>query len=157
MNYLGVGNFEILVILMVALIVFGPHKIPELARYIAKLTKMFREASNELQRQLDVQNWDVEPKSKKKPEITSYTAPSESSDGAAVSSTYDSSSAYGASDSSSSSGSSESSAAVKDPYSYSGEGSGSPTSETPSYTAPKPIEEPNKIDDAQRYAREMTD
>lgn len=59
---LGIGTSELLLIFAVVLIVFGPNRIPELARYIAKATKMFQEASRELQRQLEVSEWDKDLK-----------------------------------------------------------------------------------------------
>lgn len=61
-SYLGIGTGEILIILAVALIVFGPHRLPELAKYFAQAMKMFRDASNEIQKQLDMHDWD-KPKS----------------------------------------------------------------------------------------------
>lgn len=64
MGVLGTG--ELVVLLVVTLIVFGPQRLPELARYFAKFSKMFREASRELQNQLDLDRWDAEPPKKKK-------------------------------------------------------------------------------------------
>jgi sec-independent protein translocase protein TatA len=55
---LGIGTSELVIIFAVVLIVFGPKRIPELARYIGKATKMFKEASQELQRQLEMSEWD---------------------------------------------------------------------------------------------------
>lgn len=54
MDFLGfIGSSELLVCAIVTLIVFGPNRLPELARHLAKLTKIFREASRELHRQID--------------------------------------------------------------------------------------------------------
>jgi sec-independent protein translocase protein TatB len=44
----GIGMTELLVILVVALIVFGPTKLPELARSLGKAMNEFRRASSEL-------------------------------------------------------------------------------------------------------------
>jgi TatA/E family protein of Tat protein translocase len=46
----GLGFTEILVILVVALLVFGPDKLPELARNLGKGLGEFRRASSDLRR-----------------------------------------------------------------------------------------------------------
>jgi TatA/E family protein of Tat protein translocase len=46
----GLGMFEIVVILVVALLVFGPERLPELARTIGKGLAEFRRASSDLRR-----------------------------------------------------------------------------------------------------------
>lgn len=48
MDFFGMGMGEILLILVVALIVWGPGKIPELARTLGKMTRAFRKASSDL-------------------------------------------------------------------------------------------------------------
>lgn len=48
---LGMG--ELLIIGLVALIVFGPRKLPELGRSLGKTLQEFRRASNELKHTLD--------------------------------------------------------------------------------------------------------
>lgn len=58
------GTTEIIIILAVALIAFGPHRLPELARYAAKAMKMFKEASRELQNQLNIDDWDLDKPTK---------------------------------------------------------------------------------------------
>ena len=44
----GIGMTELLVILAVALIVFGPTRLPELARSLGKAMNEFRRASTDL-------------------------------------------------------------------------------------------------------------
>jgi len=44
----GIGMSELLVILIVALIIFGPTRLPELARSLGKAMAEFRRASTEL-------------------------------------------------------------------------------------------------------------
>lgn len=44
----GIGMTELLVILVVALLVFGPTKLPELARSLGRAMHEFRRASNDL-------------------------------------------------------------------------------------------------------------
>jgi TatA/E family protein of Tat protein translocase len=50
----GVGFQELLVILVIALLVFGPKKLPELARSMGKAFAEFRRASTELRQHLDL-------------------------------------------------------------------------------------------------------
>ena len=50
---MNLGIPELLVIFLVALIVFGPKKLPELGRTLGKGLNEFRRASNELKRTLD--------------------------------------------------------------------------------------------------------
>ncbi|MDX9752893.1 MAG: twin-arginine translocase TatA/TatE family subunit [bacterium] len=81
---LGIGTGELILILAVILIVFGPQRIPELARYVAKGMKMFQEATRELQRQMDMAEWDREVKrtttrTKSTPSATATPAKTESS------------------------------------------------------------------------------
>ncbi len=47
------GFPELVIIFIVALIVFGPRKLPELGRSLGKGLAEFKKASNELQRTLD--------------------------------------------------------------------------------------------------------
>jgi sec-independent protein translocase protein TatA len=48
----GIGMPELLVILVVALIVLGPKRLPEIARSLGKGMAEFRKASSEFQRTL---------------------------------------------------------------------------------------------------------
>ncbi len=49
----GIGTPELVIILVIALIIFGPRKLPELGRSLGKSIGEFKKASNELQRTLD--------------------------------------------------------------------------------------------------------
>lgn len=49
----NLGMMELVIILVIALIVFGPRKLPELGRSLGKSIGEFRRASNELKRTLD--------------------------------------------------------------------------------------------------------
>lgn len=53
MNFLGVGLPEMLVIFTVALLVFGPRKLPEIGRTLAKTLRSLQEASKEFEAQLN--------------------------------------------------------------------------------------------------------
>ncbi len=164
MDFLGIGTSEIVVVLAVALIAFGPKRLPEIARHISKAMKMFREASNELQRQLEMSDWD-DHKTSKTTKTTSYSSPYTSPS----STTKTSPEGISGSDSSSSTTQSvegSSNASLPTPYgesNYYGNGGNPSSSESASGNTQsqspvaKPIDDPNKVEDAQRYAREMTD
>ncbi|MDN5292830.1 MAG: sec-independent protein translocase protein TatA [Eubacteriales bacterium] len=52
MSFFGLGTQELLLILVIALIIFGPKKIPELARSLAKGINEFRRASREVEKEI---------------------------------------------------------------------------------------------------------
>ncbi len=52
MNFLGVGLPEMLVIFAVALLVFGPRKLPEIGRALAKTLRSLQDAAREFEAQL---------------------------------------------------------------------------------------------------------
>lgn len=49
----SIGMGELIIIFTVALIVFGPRKLPELGRSLGKSLQEFKRASNELKHTLD--------------------------------------------------------------------------------------------------------
>jgi sec-independent protein translocase protein TatA len=48
MGFLGIGTGEILLILLLALIIWGPGRIPEIARTLGKTVRAFKKASFDL-------------------------------------------------------------------------------------------------------------
>ena len=48
-----IGVSEVLLLLIIALILFGPRRLPELGRSIGKTLRLFRDASEDLKRSLE--------------------------------------------------------------------------------------------------------
>jgi sec-independent protein translocase protein TatA len=63
---MGVGGWEILVILAVVLVVFGPKRIPEVSRGIGKGMREIRRVGAEFQRELNLS--DVEERERREVE-----------------------------------------------------------------------------------------
>jgi sec-independent protein translocase protein TatB len=59
---MGIGGWEILVILLVVLLVFGPRRIPGVARDMGKAMRELRRVGTEFQRELNLSDLDEEPK-----------------------------------------------------------------------------------------------
>jgi TatA/E family protein of Tat protein translocase len=75
----GIGFQELLVIMAIALLVFGPKKLPELARSLGKGLAEFRRASTELRQHLDV-DLDPAPAPEPNPKPSELAAPSPTPD-----------------------------------------------------------------------------
>jgi len=52
LNFLGIGPGELLLILLLALIIFGPRRLPEIAKAVGKSIREFRQASQEFTTQV---------------------------------------------------------------------------------------------------------
>lgn len=58
--FLGnMGGSEMMIILLVILLLFGAKRIPELARGLGKGVREFKDASREIQREIDAEVKDV--------------------------------------------------------------------------------------------------
>ena len=55
MDFLGIGWEEILLVLVVALLIFGPGKIVEISRSLGKTVHAFKKAANEFSTQLTME------------------------------------------------------------------------------------------------------
>ncbi|MGF1491569.1 MAG: TatA/E family twin arginine-targeting protein translocase [Microcoleaceae cyanobacterium] len=55
MNVFGIGLPEMMVILVLALLVFGPKKLPEIGRSLGKAIRGFQEASREFENEVKQQ------------------------------------------------------------------------------------------------------
>ncbi len=62
----GVGIPEILIILVIALLVLGPQKLPELAKALGRAMGEFKRATSDLRETMDLDNLDVTASSKEK-------------------------------------------------------------------------------------------
>jgi sec-independent protein translocase protein TatB len=58
---------DILFILLLALVIFGPKKLPEIARQIAKYVMQFQRMSNDFKRQLESELLKIELEEKQTP------------------------------------------------------------------------------------------
>jgi sec-independent protein translocase protein TatA len=58
----GIGMPELIIILVIALLVIGPHKLPELARSLGKGLAEFKKASEDFQRNIREESLKLEEK-----------------------------------------------------------------------------------------------
>jgi TatA/E family protein of Tat protein translocase len=68
----GIGMPELLVIMVVALIIFGPKKLPDLARSLGKGLAEFKRASQDLKNTMDME---LDREEKEKPQRESPPLP----------------------------------------------------------------------------------
>lgn len=55
MGILGLGMSEALLILLIALIIFGPRRLPELARGIGKFIREFKRSAYQIENQIKME------------------------------------------------------------------------------------------------------
>lgn len=72
----GIGMPEMIIILVIALIVIGPHKLPELAKSLGKGLAEFKKASEGFQRSVQEEAAKAD-EPKKDPEVKTASAPVE--------------------------------------------------------------------------------
>jgi sec-independent protein translocase protein TatA len=79
MGFLDIGPMEILLILVIALIIWGPGKIPEIAKTLGRTINAIRKASfdltTQIKNELDVDVKKESPQSKKTNDDKSVTIP----------------------------------------------------------------------------------
>jgi sec-independent protein translocase protein TatA len=76
----SLGFPEILLILVLALLLFGPKRLPEIGRTIGRGLSEFRRASNELRRTLDAEVAQDETPRRPQPVPPAFRAPSRDSE-----------------------------------------------------------------------------
>ncbi len=66
---MGLGGIEVLIILVIALVIFGPKKLPEMGRSLGNAIREFKSAGTDLQDELTktVADIDKEPERNIKP------------------------------------------------------------------------------------------
>ena len=76
---MNLGMPEMIFIFLLALVIFGPKKLPELGRQLGKALGEFKKASNEFKNQLETEmlNIELEERAKKPPEPTPQILPAE--------------------------------------------------------------------------------
>jgi len=77
----GIGGQELLLILLLALIILGPKKLPEMAKTIGKAMGEFQRATNDLKREIDVASRETpaEPAAAPAPKQGGTAAPNDAS------------------------------------------------------------------------------
>jgi sec-independent protein translocase protein TatA len=73
----GIGMPELIIILVIALIVIGPHKLPELAKSLGKGLAEFKKASENFQRDVQEEARKVEEKEDNPQQIQNQTVDAE--------------------------------------------------------------------------------
>ncbi len=58
---MGLGGMEIFGILLLALVIFGPQKLPELGRSLGKAIREFKSAGNQIQDEITKVADEVDP------------------------------------------------------------------------------------------------
>ena len=76
---MNLGMPEMIFIFLLALVIFGPRKLPELGRQLGKALAEFKKASNEFKNQLEVEmmNIELEARANKQPDTSPKILPAE--------------------------------------------------------------------------------
>ncbi len=63
MDFGGIGSWEVLLILIIALIIWGPDRIAEISRTLGKIVRTLRKATSDLTAQItrEIEETDNEP------------------------------------------------------------------------------------------------
>ena len=64
MDIIGIGFWEVLVILVVLIVVVGPKRLPEMARKMGQMTRHFKSMTSEMNRNIQAELRDEEETSK---------------------------------------------------------------------------------------------
>lgn len=73
MDIIGIGLWEVLVIMVVLLIVVGPRRLPELSRKLGELARQFKTVTNELSRDIERQIRDETDEAGKETKSNDYS------------------------------------------------------------------------------------
>jgi len=80
MNIFGIGLPEMAVIMIVALLIFGPKKLPEMGKAIAKTIRSFQQASKEFEQEFKREASQLEASVKEQPSLESKVEVSNTSE-----------------------------------------------------------------------------
>jgi sec-independent protein translocase protein TatB len=80
MNFLGMGPMELMVILVLALVIFGPGKLPEIAGQVGRVIRDFRRMTGDLSSEFN-RTLSLEIEERKATQAAAPPVPSESYDG----------------------------------------------------------------------------
>lgn len=72
---MGIGPLEALLILVLALIVFGPEKLPGIGRDLGKAVRNFRQATTDVTREINAQMAQIEEETKSAARYVEAEAP----------------------------------------------------------------------------------
>ena len=64
---MGIGPMEIFVVLIIALVIFGPQKLPEMGRSLGKAIREFKSVGSEIQDEITKDEIDIDPEKTIKP------------------------------------------------------------------------------------------
>jgi sec-independent protein translocase protein TatB len=73
---MNLGMPEMIFIFLLALVIFGPKKLPELGRQLGKALAEFKKASNDFKNQLEVEMMNIELEERAKKQETESAQPS---------------------------------------------------------------------------------
>jgi sec-independent protein translocase protein TatA len=69
MNVFGIGLPEMMLIMVIALLVFGPKKLPEIGRSMGKAIRGFQDASKEFENEFKKESQQIEESIKMKAQL----------------------------------------------------------------------------------------
>jgi len=73
MNVFGIGLPEMMLIMLIALLVFGPKKLPEIGRSLGKAIRGFQDASKEFENEFKKEAQQIEESVKMKAQLEEGT------------------------------------------------------------------------------------
>lgn len=74
---LGGHLYELIIVLVIALVIFGPKRLPELGSSLGKGIREFRKATNELQDSIKTEPVEPLPSERRTYTATEYTTPTQ--------------------------------------------------------------------------------
>lgn len=74
MNVFGIGLPEMMLIMVIALLVFGPKKLPEIGRSLGKAIRGFQDASKEFENEFKKESQQIEESIQMKAQLEEGTS-----------------------------------------------------------------------------------